>query len=114
MWKFLQTVELLTKVIDISNICVFFINGVFPSLLYRLLDVRTVRYAHYCLYLCVFCQVTLPDSITTLDKLISRHNYFDTDDCFMRIQSYHDDIMINKVMVIITSKFTSLIITLTR
>jgi Pex2 / Pex12 amino terminal region len=58
MWKFLQTVELLTKIIDISNICVFFINGVFPSLLYRLLDVRTVRYAH--------CYIMIVDQLFSL------------------------------------------------
>lgn len=83
MWKFLQTVELLTKIIDISNICVFFINGVFPSLLYRLLDVRTVRYAQpYDYHSCVLFQVTVQDVITIFDTMFYCHNYdyFDNDD----------------------------------
>lgn len=43
LWKALRVVEFVTKIIDISNICTFFINGVFPSLLYRILNIKTVR-----------------------------------------------------------------------
>jgi hypothetical protein len=93
MWKFLQTVELLTKIIDISNICVFFINGVYPSLLYRLLDVRTVRYAHkYDYYLCC-CQVTMQE-LTNINRffvtiVIMFQRFFE------KRRSYNIDCMIN-------------------
>ena len=44
LWKVLRVVEFAVKIVDISNICTFFVNGVFPSLLYRILNIKTVRY----------------------------------------------------------------------
>ena len=46
MWKMLNIIEFITKITDITNICFFFLRGVYPSLLYRILNAKTVRTLH--------------------------------------------------------------------
>ena len=43
MWKILNIIEFMTKIIDISNIFVFFLKGAYPTLLYRIMRMKTVR-----------------------------------------------------------------------
>jgi hypothetical protein len=45
LWKNLNVIDFIIKVADISNVCLFFFKGIFPSILYRVVGSQMVQNA---------------------------------------------------------------------
>jgi hypothetical protein len=43
LWKTLNIIDFIIKVADISNVCLFFFKGIFPSILYRVVGSQMVQ-----------------------------------------------------------------------